>query len=139
VSPPWDRGRTLAGRFTSTGGRYLAGKKRLTKPRQGKARTVLRGPRENACKSIRELVEERHEKHDFVPARYIPFVRMVRFVRMSDPEFLGDTTISGGWKIQFIAAAREILSKGSKKEFKIGDKLIYYKDRDGRIILERAK
>lgn len=58
---------------------------------------------------------------------------------MTEKEFLGHTTISGGWKIQFIAAAREVLKEGVKKEFKIGDKLFYYKGRDGRLIIERAK
>lgn len=57
---------------------------------------------------------------------------------MADREFLGASKITGSWRIQFVVDARKALDKRDKKNFQPGDRVAFYLDRDGRVVLERA-
>lgn len=56
---------------------------------------------------------------------------------MSKEKILGVTTITAGFRISILKNVREILEKSSEK-LKVGDRLVYYQDEKGEVILRKA-
>jgi len=59
-------------------------------------------------------------------------------IRMSEKKnkFLNQTTITTGWKIALVKSVREILEK-DEGEVRIGDRLGFYQNDRGEIVLRR--
>lgn len=57
---------------------------------------------------------------------------------MSDRKLLGASKISEGWKFQFPVDVRQNLDRRDRKKFKVGDRVAFYLEADGRIVVERG-
>lgn len=55
---------------------------------------------------------------------------------MTSRQMLGASKITDGWRIQFPADVRRILAKRRKKPYEVGDRVGFYLEDDGRIIVE---
>ena len=52
---------------------------------------------------------------------------------------LGTTKITNGWKITLLQDIREILDANKKSNIKVGDKIVYYQNEKGDVVIRRAK
>lgn len=57
---------------------------------------------------------------------------------MPERRLLAATKITDGWKLQFPIDVRDALEKRDKKKFKIGERVAFYQEPDGRIVVEHA-
>lgn len=55
---------------------------------------------------------------------------------MTERQMLGASKITDGWRIQFPADVRRLLEKRRKRPFKVGERVGFYLEADGRIVIE---
>lgn len=57
---------------------------------------------------------------------------------MPKEKILGVTTITAGYRISILKDVRQVIEKSSGEELKEGDRLVYYVNRSGDIVIRKA-
>lgn len=51
---------------------------------------------------------------------------------------VGTTKITTGWKITLLKDVKDLLEKGSRERLKVGDKVVYFVNERGDVVLRRT-
>lgn len=57
---------------------------------------------------------------------------------MADRKLMSASKITDGWKIQFPSDVRAHMDEKDGKTFKVGDRVAFYLESDGRIVIKRG-